>query len=72
MRQIERRELDAVRIEARIDRRRPLQRPHEQAGDDDEQDAERHLRDDEGVAQAQPAGGPASSFSAGTTSAFDA
>ena len=48
-RQIQRRQLDAVRIEAGIHRAGLLERPHEQSGDDDEQEAERDLRDDERV-----------------------
>ena len=72
-RQVERRELDAARIETGIGRTGPLQRPREQAGHDDEQDAERDLRDDERVPQPQPAGRPCeSSLSAETRSAFEA
>ncbi len=52
-RQIDRGELHAVRIESRIARAGRLERPHEQAGDHHQHDADRDLRDDECVPQTQ-------------------
>ena len=58
LRKIDRRELDAVRIETQIDRGGPLERPHEQARADDEHEAERHLAHDKCVPKTQPAREP--------------
>ncbi len=56
--QVDRRELDVVGIEPRVDRCGPLQGAQEQATADDEHDAQRDLADDERVTKAQPADKP--------------
>ena len=53
--EIDGRQLDATRIEARIDRRGPHERAREQAGADHEDHAARDLRADERAAQTQTA-----------------
>jgi hypothetical protein len=44
-----------MRIETRIGRRGSVERAYEQAGGDDDDDAERHLPDHKGMPQAQAA-----------------
>jgi hypothetical protein len=52
--EIERCELDTVRIESELDRTALAQRTHEQGRAHDEQQADRHLPDDEGMPEPQP------------------
>ena len=54
LQQVNRRELGPTRVEARIGGTGRLQRAHEQAGDDHEQQAERHLRDHERMPEPLP------------------
>ncbi len=55
LRQVDRHELDTMRIETRIDRSGPVERAYEQASGDDEDDAEGDLPDDKRMPQAQAA-----------------